>query len=141
MCAICTGCLGGRLSGDIMDYKEAVDAITAWADGRDRQAYEKAMEEIPDTPAPDKGEIFSKQETIETYAERIVAWYAFPESDELRHILSDFFDEVRGMRLVQDFKQRRIEECAKEIRYWHRMQADMGHAGKNLREILFRYIT
>ena len=47
----------------------------------------------------------------------------------------------RGMRLVQDFKQRRIEECAKEIRYWHRMQADMGHAGKNLREILFRYIT
>ena len=38
-------------------------------------------------------------------------------------------------------RQRRIEECAKEIRYWHRMQADMGHAGKNLREILFRYIT
>ena len=38
-------------------------------------------------------------------------------------------------------RQRRIEECAKEIRYWHRMQADMGHAGKNLREILSRYIT
>jgi len=38
-------------------------------------------------------------------------------------------------------RQRRIEACAKEIRYWHRMQADMGHAGKNLREILFRYIT
>ena len=42
---------------------------------------------------------------------------------------------------VEAARQKRIEECAKEVRYWHRMQANMGHADSNLREILFRYIT
>ena len=46
-------------------------------------------------PSPDKQEMFSKQETIEAYAERLVAWYAFPEPDELRQILSDFYEEVK----------------------------------------------
>jgi len=45
-------------------------------------------------PSPDKQEMFSKQEAIEAYAERIVAWYAFPEPDELRQILSDLIDEA-----------------------------------------------
>jgi len=38
------------LERTVKDYKEAVDAITAWADGKDRQAYEKAIKEIPDEP-------------------------------------------------------------------------------------------
>lgn len=55
--------------------------------------------------------------------------------------LADAENELIAHREKEADRQRRIEECAKEIRYWHRMQADMGHAGKNLREILSRYIT
>lgn len=84
------------LERTVKDYKEAVDAITAWADGKDRQAYEKAMKEIPDTPAPDKGEI------IERYHERIrtamLNAYDEIDAEPLNNILSDLIDEVRGMR-------------------------------------------
>ncbi len=38
------------LERTVKDYKEAVDMVTAWADERDRQAYEKAIKEIPDEP-------------------------------------------------------------------------------------------
>lgn len=36
------------LERTVEDYKIALDMVTAWADGKDRQAYEKAIKEIPD---------------------------------------------------------------------------------------------
>jgi len=47
------------LERTVKDYKEAVDAITAWADGRDREAYEKAIKEIPDKA--DRAEIVEEE--------------------------------------------------------------------------------
>ena len=38
------------LERTVAAYKEAVDMVTAWADERDRQAYEQAIKEIPDEP-------------------------------------------------------------------------------------------
>lgn len=46
------------LERTVAAYKEAVDMVTAWADGKDRQAYEKAIKEIPDKP--DRAEIVER---------------------------------------------------------------------------------
>ena len=47
------------LERTVAAYKEAVDMVTAWADGRDREAYEKAIKEIPDKA--DRAEIVEEE--------------------------------------------------------------------------------
>lgn len=83
------------LERTVKDYKEAVDAITAWADGRDREAYEKAIKEIPDKP--DRAEI------VERYAKRIhkspILSLLFPSQqirfkEVLVEAINDLLDEV-----------------------------------------------
>lgn len=72
------------LERTVKDYKEAVDAITAWADGKDRQAYEKAITEIPDNP--DRAEI------VERYYTRLLS--VEHTRTQLTKILNDLIDEV-----------------------------------------------
>ena len=72
------------LERTVKDYKEAVDAITAWADGRDREAYEKAIKEIPDKP--DRAEI------VERYYTRLLS--VEHTRTQLTKILNDLIDEV-----------------------------------------------
>ena len=72
------------LERTVKDYKEAVDAITAWADGRDREAYEKAIKEIPDKP--DRAEI------VERYYTRLLS--VEHTRTQLTKILNALIDEV-----------------------------------------------
>ncbi len=77
------------LERTVKDYKEAVDAITAWADGRDREAYEKAIKEIPDK---DNAETQAFHTTvIKTSEERIAA---------LELQLKALQDEMLGARVL-----------------------------------------
>jgi len=80
------------LERTVKDYKEAVDMVTAWADERDRQAYEKAIKEIPDEP--DRAEI------VERYAQEV--WHRTAvkpeEMGKVRRILNDLLDEVTHER-------------------------------------------
>ena len=80
------------LERTVADYNDAVDAITAWADGKDRQAYEKAIKEIPDEP--DRAEI------VERYAQEV--WHRTAvkpeEMGKVRRILNDLLDEVTHER-------------------------------------------
>ena len=80
------------LERTVKDYKEAVDAITAWADGRDREAYEKAIKEIPDKP--------DRSVIMERYIARVWKETAIKvhEMDTVRRILSDLLDEVTHER-------------------------------------------
>ena len=72
------------LERTVADYKEAVDMVTAWADGKDRQAYEKAIKEIPDKP--DRAEI------VERYYTRLLS--VEHTRTQLTKILNDLIDEV-----------------------------------------------
>ena len=76
------------LERTVADYNDAVDAITAWADGKDRQAYEQAIKEIPDKA--DRAEI------VERYAQEV--WHRTAvkpeEMGKVRRILNDLLDEV-----------------------------------------------
>ena len=76
------------LERTVADYKEAVDAITAWADGRDREAYEKAIKEIPDKP--------DRSVIMERYIARVLEETAIKvhEMDTVRRIINDLIDEV-----------------------------------------------
>ena len=77
------------LERTVADYNDAVDAITAWADGKDRQAYEKAIKEIPDM---DNAETQAFHTTvIKTSEERIAA---------LELQLKALQDEMLGARVL-----------------------------------------
>ena len=87
------------LERTVAAYKEAVDMVTAWADGRDREAYEKAIKEIPDKP--DRAEI------VERYAKRIhkspILSLLFPSQqirfkEVLVEAINDLLDEVTHER-------------------------------------------
>ena len=72
------------LERTVAAYKEAVDMVTAWADERDRQAYEQEVQEIPDKP--DRAEIVERYYTTLLSVEHT--------RTQLTKILNALIDEV-----------------------------------------------
>ena len=80
------------LERTVKDYKEAVDMVTAWADERDRQAYEKAIKEIPDEP--DRAEIVEPPE-FHDFCERIFIPGTDYRTGDIRMLLREHIKELR----------------------------------------------
>jgi len=118
------------LERTVKDYKEAVDAITAWADGKDRQAYEKAIKEIPDEPDHctcdhETDTWFDRSYTINAKGEWEGPYERCCECGKEKKALPDLEDEPDRAEIV--------ERYAQEV--WHRTAVKPEEMGK-VRRIL-----